>query len=502
MKKMKYIIFAALIGIVSCKKKELELFPYNSIETTQAFNTETDVTLAVNGMYAGLRTSGSYFVGTWNIIADVLADNLITNKSGPGRGTLLNFHEWRYTGQNTYGLFTGGYTIVRRANAILENIDKFADGTFKNNAKGEALALRAMVYFDMSRIYGKTYLNAGTGDSIMPYVTTTDPTILPARESVKGFYDKVIADLEQAKGLIGTTNGVYRLNKSAVSGLLSRVYLYKGDWAACITASTEALGTTPNLPIRTDFSKIWIDADPPDPILTVPQAGSLGVLFKVRNSKSDNLPAQGVNYYQTVSGSSGPERKSEYLVEYNFKQLYTPADIRTSTYIATSGFNGKQYNHVIKYNGRTNGDPAGVVDGKALRTAEVLLNRAEAYYKSGNTASARTDIILLKTNRYSSYNPAPVLSGGNGDVDLTGQPLLDEIYLQRRLELAFEGDRFWDLKRRNLPVVRDGTKGDIADGTGIPFVFTTLPVGDHRFQLPYPQEEINYNSNLKQNPGY
>lgn len=477
MKKIKYIAFAALVGIASCKKEKLELFPYNQIETTQAFNTETDVTLAVNGMYAGLKTSGSYFVnGTWNIIADVLADNLISDKSGPGRGTLLTFAEWRYTGQNTYGLFSGGYTIIRRANAILENIDKFADGSFKNNAKGEALAVRALVYFDIARVYAKTYQNATATDSVAPYITTSDPTILPAREPVKGFYDKVIADLELAKTLIGTTNGIYHFNKNAVSGLLSRVYLYKGDWANCITAANDALGATPNVPTRANFAGIWID-----------DASNNGVLFKVRNTKLDNLPAQGVNYYQTVSG----ERKSEYLVEYNFKQLFTATDIRTSTYIAVGPFNGKSYNHVIKYNGRP-GDPAGVVDGKVLRTAEVLLNRAEAYYKNSNPTAALADLVLLKSNRYSSYVPET----------LSGQALLDEIYLQRRLELAFEGDRFWDLKRRNLPVVRDGTKGDIADGTGVPYVFTTLAVGDHRFQLPYPQEEVNYNTSFKQNPGY
>jgi hypothetical protein len=70
------------------------------------------------------------------------------------------------------------------------------------------------------------------------------------------------------------------------------------------------------------------------------------------------------------------------------------------------------------------------------------------------------------------------------------------------LELAFEGDRFWDLKRRNLPVERDGSKGERADGSGTPYVFTTLPAGDHRFQLPFPQTEVNFNTNLKQNPGY
>jgi starch-binding outer membrane protein, SusD/RagB family len=474
------IILTVLFIFTACKKSDLELYPYNQIETTQAFNTESDVTLAINGMYAGLRTSGSYYVsGTWNIIADVLADNLIPNKSGPGRGSLITFSEWRYTGQNTFGLFTGGYSIIRRANAILENIENFPTGTFKNNAKGEALALRAMVYFDMTRVYSKTYLNATDNDSTLPYITTTDPTITPSKESLKAVYGKIIADLELAKTLVGSSNGIYRLNKTAVSGLLSRIYLYKGDWANCITSSNDALGATPNVPSRTAFPGIWTD-----------DASNAGVLFKVRNTKLDNVNAQGVNYYQVVGG----ERKSEYLVEYSFKQLFNAADIRTTTYIATSNFNGSSYNNVIKYNGRTNGDPAGVVDGKALRTAEVILNRAEAYLKNGNSTAAISDLVLLKSNRYSGYLPAD-------DNALTGQALLDEIYLQRRLELAFEGDRFWDLKRRNLPVQRDATKGDKADGTGITYVFSSLPAGDYRFQLPFPQTEINFNKNLTQNPG-
>lgn len=478
MKNIKYIIFLILLGTISCKKSNLDLFPYNQIETSQAFNTQADVTLAINGMYSGLRGSGNYFVnGVWNIIADVLADNLIPDKTGPGRGSLLKYSEWRYTGQDTYYLFSDGYSIIRRANAILENIDKFEEGPFKDDAKGEALALRALVYFDMSRVYGKTNENAAAGDSVLPYITSTDPTILPAKMSVKDFYDKVIQDLESSKTLIGSDNGIYRLNKPAVSALLSRVYLYKGDMPACITASNDALGATPSVPNIANFPKIWIDD----------AAADASVYFKVRNTKLDNNSSQGVNYYQTVSG----QRKSEFVATYDLAQLYTSEDIRTSTYIQQGNFNGQSYNNVIKYNGRP-GDPAGVVDGKVIRTAEVLLNRAEAYYRSSKPDAALADLVLLKSNRYAGYVAET----------LSGTALLDEIYKQRRLELAFEGDRFWDLKRRNLPVVRDDTKGDLANGGGIPFVFTTLPVGDYRFQLPYPQEEVNFNANLTQNPGY
>lgn len=490
MKTYRYLFLLALVGFFSCKKSDLELYPYNQIENENVFKTQADVTLAVNGMYAGLRTSGSYFVsGTWNIIADAMADNLIINASGPGRLTLRTFGNWQYTGEDTYGLFTGGYTIVRRANAILENIDNVqdADDAFKNNVKGQALALRGLVYFDMSRVYSKTYMNASPTDWTLPYVTSTDPTITPAVEPVHGFQEKVIKDLEDAKSLIGKSNGLYKLNDTAVSALLSRVYLYKGDWAKVISNATEALGPKPNLPSIANFPSLWKDGE-----TNGSTAPTLGVYFKVKNTKADNVNTPGVNYFQTVSG----EMKSEYVVSYELSQLFTANDVRTSSYILRAPFQGNQYNHVVKYAGRP-GDPAGVVDGKVIRVAEVLLNRAEAYYRStpSNPTAALADLKLLKSNRYTGYDPT-------SDDALSGQALLDEILLQRRLELAFEGDRFWDLKRRNQGITRDPVRGDLANGGGVPYIFTSLPAGDYRWNLPFPQREVNFNPNIKQNDGY
>ena len=475
MKKHLYIFVAALGIFSSCSKSNLDLYPYNAVETTQAFNTEADVTLAVNGMYYGVRASGSYYNGTWNIYADALSDNLTSNPAG--RGTLPAIYKWQYTASSSNSpFFAAGYTMTRRANAILENIDKFS-GAFGNNAKGEALAMRAMTYFDMSRMFSKTYQNATDADFTLPYVTSTDANIKPPSEPLKGFYDKVLADLNAALPLINATNGVGRLNKAAVAGLLSRVNLYKGDWAATITAANTALGTSPNLPSIANFPLIWKDET------------ESGVLFKILNSTVDNVSTQGVNYSQTQNN----EIKSEFVVEWNFNKLFIPSDIRTSTYIKTSLLSNTLYNNVVKYTGGT-GKPLGVQDAKVLRTAEVLLNRMEAYYRSGDLTSALSDLNLLKRNRYTGFT----------DISLSGQPLLDEILKERRLELAFEGDRFWDLKRRNQGVTRDGTKGAQADGTGTPYqsVFLTLPAGDTRFQFPYPFAETSFNPNLRQNPGY
>lgn len=469
----KILLYTTILFLISCSKKELTLFPYNQVETSQAFNTETDVILANNGMYQGLANAGSYYNGLWILIPDVLTDNLIINQTG--RLTQKVYGEWRYNPNTTYGLFGQAYAIIRRANAILENIDNFSAGAFRDNIKGEALAVRAMIHFDLARLHSKTYVNASATDISVPYVTSTDPTSKPSNSLVKELYDKIIADLTQAIPLIGTSNGINKFNKNSVSGILSRVLLYKGDYAGTIQAATSALGTSFSVGDLTNFRRIWTDES------------NAGVLFKIANTSLDNLSAQGVNYSQTVSGAI----KSEYVVDYNFNQLFANNDIRKAAYIQTSPFNGSNYNHVIKYLGRPGG-AAGVLDAKVLRTAEVLLNRAEAYFRSGNEAAALADLLVLKRNRYTGYV----------DEVLAGTSLLNEILLQRRLELAFEGHRFFDLKRLNLPVLRDGTKGDKADGTGTFYVFTSLAASDHRFQIPFPQAEVNFNSNFKQNPGY
>ena len=472
MKKISLILFT-VVFLAACNKKELDLYPYNQIETTQAFNTTNDVDLALGGVYNGLRAAGSYYQGDWNIAFEVVSDNLVLNQQG--RLSQQTFYNWQYTGNGTSGLFGNAYALIRRANAIIENIGKVtATDSYKNNVKAQALAARGLLHFDLSRVYGKTFTNATEKDSTAPYVTSTDATLVPGKMAVKDVYALVVADLTNAEAMIVTSNGVGKISKAAVQGILSKVYLYMGEWDKSIAAATAALGTTPAIGTIATFPSIWTDAS------------EVGVLFKIKNTLTDNSNTLGVNYWQTVGGGI----KSEYNVDYDFFQLFQSNDIRKSAYTQTSVYNLVNYNHVIKYAGKT-GFPAGVLDGKVLRSAEVLLNRAEANYRKGLTTAALADLNLLKTNRYT----------GHTDVSLSGTALLNEILLERRLELAFEGDRFFDLKRRNAGVTRSG-KGDKADGTGTAALFLTLPAGDFKFCFPFPQSELNFNKNLTQVAGY
>jgi hypothetical protein len=480
MKKI-YIYTSLMLLIVAGCKKELTQNPTNAVPTTGAYKTENDFTYAIRGVYSGLQ-GGSYYGGadggSMAATPDVLSDNVILNQQG--RKSEQDFFNYKYTGNETWDMWSNAYTVILRTNEIITNINNLTAGDFKNNILGQALSVRALAHFDLLRLYAKSYTSATDADPGVPYVTSIDPTQLPARTADKKAYDQVVADLVQAQSLIAEDNGVGFMNKAALDGILSRVYLYRGEWQNCVTAATAAItDATTNghvLANTSNFGAIWLDGD---------DAASTEVLFRVKILDADG-PSIGVGYEQASPSGVKPE----YSVDYALFKLYSNTDVRNTAYIGQSTFNGVKYNYVKKYFGRASGN-ANVVDFKVIRLGEVYLNRAEAYANLGQAAPALKDLNTLRTNRYNDF-----VAGTETGTDLT-----TAIQLQRRLELAFEGARFFDIKRLNQPVQRSSF-GDNADGSGISASVKTLPVGSNLFQLPIPIYELNVNKNITQNPGY
>jgi starch-binding outer membrane protein, SusD/RagB family len=470
---------AVMVALTSCEK-ELTKSPSNAVLEENAFQTETDFQNAIKGIYQRIATLQGYYGGDMIIVPDLLADNLITNANG--RGTFLLASRWQYNGDNSFGLFSAGYSIIRAANGVLANIDNgVLSGAVKDNIKGEAQSLRAWVHFDIARAFAKVPTNTinPAVDLGIAYVTGTDPNALPARESIADTYNKIVADLTGALPLVTTSAGTVangRVNKAAVAGILAKVYLYMGKYGEAVDAATVSLGLNSNVGSRDNLAGIFADAT------------DEGVLFKTKILDKDEITI-GVNYSQTGTGGV----KSEFVATKDFYDMYGANDVRKDVYFQVSPYQGVDQIHVAKYFGRVTGN-VNTVDAKVLRVADVLLIRAEANARLGNLAPALADLNALKSQRYFPY----VAFAG------TLNQTLAEILKERRLELAFEGDRFFDLKRLNLPVVRNPNYGDKADGSGtkFPSYALTLPAGDHRFELPIPQTEINVNSNFKQNPGY
>ncbi|MFT7592490.1 MAG: hypothetical protein ACI9UJ_002427, partial [bacterium] len=304
------------------------------------------------------------------------------------------------------------------------------------------------------------------------YRIDTDPNAQLTRSTVGETYQLIVDDLEAARLLINDDNGDSRMGKEAVSLLLSRAYLYMGRYQDAIDAAD---GVNTSVANRADVPGVWTDDS------------DEGVVFSITNESGVLGFNVGVQWSQGSPSSLIPE----YVASFQLNSLYDAGnDIRREAYIFDgTTTEGVAVNGIKKYLGRGTSF-GGEADIKILRAAEAELNKAEAYYELGQDGFARDALDEIRTNRYTTPP-----TGGSGNT------LRDAIRLERRLEFAFEYQRFFDLKRWGMSIER-GNEGDAADGSGNPSNALTLSEGSHKFQLPIDLSSIIVNPNLQQNSGY
>lgn len=473
------LLFLSL-SIWSCDDEINDLQPFVNGNPDTFFNTVPAFQNGVDGVYSQFFNYYSAESG-YQGIPDILSDNVILATTG--RRSNEVYYDWRYTPSNggAISLFwSEAYEAVNAANLVIGQIDNLADGDAKDNILGQALAGRAIAHFDLVRMYGKipTQSSDANGSPGIVYIKvedgdTGDPLAQPSRETVGSNYEEIIGDLETASTLIADSNTEGRLTKDAVNGMLSRVYLYTGEYEKAVTAANKV--TTP-IATADQLADVYTD---------VSNAGVI-IEWSVNTSSEAGFANVGVTYSQTT----GTSTRSEYVAEFEFINSVDTTDARYDVLTYVGENSGNEYNAIKKFLGEE-GQVNGRVDIKVLRASEVLLNKAEALYRlDGREAEALATLDLLRDERYSSY------TGGE-----TGSALLEAILFNRRVELAFEGHRFFDLKRLGQSITRSNN-GDLIDGTGTPPDDLILPAGDPRFQFPIPQAEINANPNMEQNPGY
>jgi starch-binding outer membrane protein, SusD/RagB family len=464
------IIFAGLF--LSCDD-ELNQLPYDEFATENAYVTAQDFENGLRGVYSALTRGGLYGssdAGSLLSAPDVLADNVTLSQRG--RFSKRTLHDYEYNSNSTLGgTYSDAYALIFRANQILFYVQNF-EGESKNNIIAEAKALRALAHFNLVTFFAKIPTQSGDANTSLgvAYVEEADPNIEPSRLSVAESYNKIIEDLLDAKSKINPSNPAGRMNVDAVNVLLSRVYLYMGEWQKSINAANQV---DFQIASRDNIVGVWEDTNRD------------GLIFYIPNVD----PILGNSIGVTWSQGSMTSLIPEYVTSFQLFSLFNDDDIRKDAYIFEGFSGGNAYNGIKKLFGRP-GQTNGEVDYKILRAAEVYLNKAEAHFNLGNESSARSALSELRTRRY--LNPP------NGE---SGVDLRDAIRLERRLEFAFEYQRFFDLKRWGLSVNRTNA-GDQADGLGTPSDVLNLTAGSALFQLPLSQQSLDVNPNLQQNPGY
>lgn len=479
------ILSAFTLGVLSSCERELDQASFSQIPLEVAMKEPANFTQAINGAYSAIKGSGYFSGDTGNqiIVPDLVTDNLIYNPQG--RSSNFTGYNWTFSPNNgsVTGLFTQAYFVIARANMPLKFIDNLPAGAFRTNIEAQARAVRAAAHFDLVRAYCKIPTQSSDANASLgiPYITKFDPldNSVTRNLTVSQVYDNIIADLNFAvNNITDAPADKSKFSKAAIYGLLSRVYLYKGDYNNAISAGNSSISLSPSVGTRSTFTSIWSSNNVD------------GVLLKILNSTQENVSV-GVAYQQGAT-STGGNIRSEYVVPKSLNDLFTSTDIRKTAYIRTSPYQGIQRNHVIKWAFNTGAaTPLNVVEPKYLRTAEVYLNVAEAAYRVGNETLANALLNNLKAQRYSPYTA----------ITLSGNSLWNEIMLQRRLELAFENDRFYTFKRLGLTMQRTG-EGPNIDGTGTASLIQTILPSDTRWQWPIPQSTINVTPAFQQNPGY
>lgn len=495
MKKYIFIISTLLLFAIgnSCSERDLELFPPQEDEITD-INTENQLQMLLNGGYLSITSSSLY--GTKAMLfGDLMSDNLFVSNANP---SFLNTYNFNFNGaqqQEFGGFYSGLYGVIANCNLVINNTI-VANNPNVTRIKAEAKTLRAFAYFTLINYYAAAPTSGVNQEYGVPLVLGNyDVNIQPARATVAQVYDQIIKDLKD--GILNSYSGTDKiyLSKNAAKLLLSRVYITRraaGDAQLAIQLADEVIAagiaqsagsSAPSFNDNTSILSSSYAAYFSGSNDAIAENHSETIWELELNSNNDDVTGIGVNialpaYYNRT------DQKKSLLFNASFYNSFAPTDVRRGTGAAglLTATGVPTIDNPTGY--WTNKYPRFTTKGnywrniKILRFSEAYLNRIEALFISGQTATA-----LIELNKFAVSRKGYTYTGTN---------LLQDIMTERGKELYGEGQRFLDLKRNNLPIVRPSNCGTIC----------TLPVGDKRFVIPVSQDALNANENLTQYPGY
>ncbi|MBD2700964.1 RagB/SusD family nutrient uptake outer membrane protein [Spirosoma sp. BT702] len=461
--KISLALLSSLFWLGSCQSSFLDVKPYDSLPVNSALTNENDMGSAVNGMYSGLRSSFLYG-RTVPFVGDLLADNVYISSSNSGRYITQNTYQVNAQNADLLNTWTQAYAVILRANNII-NATLTGKATI-NQFKGEALTVRALMNWEMVRMFAKPYAVDQNGPGV-PLVMTYDVNLRPARNTVKEVYAQIQKDLTDAMPLLTISKNSSLVTKYVARALQAKVYLYQQDYANALTAAQDVItngGYT--LATAANLNAYWNN---PTPVTT-----KLETIFEI---SADGVNNAGFDALANMYNQSG---YGDGLATNDLYNLYTDTDARKAL-IVKGKRAGVDALIVNKYQNVQNTSEKD--DIKILRYADVILIAAEASARTGKATDALTLLNQVAQRRDPSFK----------GYSSTGDGLISDIITERRKELAFEGDRFNDLNRLGLDLKRNDQ---------YPSAARSIPATDSRRVAPIPQSELDANQSIKQNSGY
>ena len=484
--KLRIIISSMLaLGLFSCKKT-LDVEPTNQVDASTSIKTPADAQIMINGIMRSMSSS-DYYGRNFLLYGDAKGGDMTIPSQGRGQDGLYTFNHSPSTGSYS-GYWSQIYFSLLQVNNLLQNISQLeaAGATGYNSYKGQALTLRAIMYFDLVRLYGKSYDLDKNAFGVPNITTPLKSSAQPLRNSVSENYNQIITDLKTAAPLLAKTKSNGFVNYYGNLAMQARAYFYMKDYHNALKAAEEIITSN----VYTQYSNAaWVDS-------WKLQYGSESILEIGVYPLEGDLGANSIGAYHRRKGDGGSTILGWFIAsDYFLNRLnQDAADVRwgvmNTDEISTTA--NPRKGALYKYSGSIS--LAG--DGKSTATAVNLkLIRLSEIYLIAAEAALPTDAIKAATYLNVIRKRAPNLipaTAGTVTVDM----ILDE----RSKELYGEGHRFFDMMRLNKSI----TFNDEIIAISVPTRPKTIDRTFFKTLLPISQAEINANPGMQaqQNPQY
>ena len=468
------LVLSCLLFVTGCDKmletKSQTLLPQDKLQT------EAGCEAMLYGVY-DLMQETAFYGRDILTVPEVLADN-----------SRLSPLASRYKGQadNRIGshldIWVESYEIIALLNEVIEYAEKLPETPKAKAIWGEALALRGLTYFYLARVYGREPGHlVDNFDLCVPLILKAffydggpmGEEVYPARATVAEVWGQIEKDLTEGFSLLkGNDDGLMpkRMGSLATQAILSRVYLYEGKWKECVEASDYVTANAPFDLYGGTYTDIFSKGEETIFYLYFTNSENWGSssLQSINGMMESELDSEGYDIGKGV-GDADLCVAEELIALFDQKN-----DLRFKAF-RKAKINGEKVWWTKKFSGWQGA--FGLDNVPVIRLSEVVLNRAEAQAELKKDTEALADVNELRTKR------------GLDAVSFSGAELLNEILLQRRLELAQEGHRFFDLKRRGETISKPAGR-------------TPVSYEDFRVVARISETQMDANKNLKNNPGY
>lgn len=524
------ILVVTVSLLAACNKDFLDVKPQQSVLIEDVFSQMSTSRAAVNGLYS-LMQSYSYYGRDAMVIPEVISDNVTRSVRTGNRYTGMNTMTHTATDANVSRMWNQMYQVATNANAIIaneDNIKKIATSLEQAEAAqlvGEAYAVRAMVYFDLAKFFGRPLKFTADGSHlcvplVLKPVTKIEEVVFPARNTAAEVYAQIEKDITEALKRLPVDGGVInsgtvsnamfrtRMNRWSATALRARVAVYREDWPTAVAAATEVINS--GRYTLYSFGSMLQD-------FRTQNSGES--IFEVVNNSNDN---PGTDSYAYLSSQQGYGELLGTITSMNSRSTGTTLSTFRSLYDAYSATDVRR-GFVALGNRNALGGETNVPlclkyvnittyleNIKVMRIAEMYLSRGEALARlaianndGAQLTASLVDINLIRKSRDTSSNTRPYaasLLATPPTGTLRATAYVDSIIVERRKELALEGQRLFDLNRTRTNFVKISSGGN-ATSRLINYSTSTSSF-TQRTILPIPITQVQNNPNMVQNPGF